>query len=306
MTITGSAITDNTANVGGGIINDGGSMAISDTTVSGNSATSWAGGGILNDARGTMTVTNIVATGNSASDGAGITNRATLEIAYTTVSGNTGGGVANFGAGILEIRDSTVSDNTGPGILNGNVVTIRNTTISGNTADYGGAIAGGGTVTLENCTLSDNTAASHGGGAIHMWESTISMTNCTVSGNTGEPGAAILNAKGTITLKNTIIANNSGPSCSGNPFGLGASNLTDDTTCTAAAGFTFVTNVGLGPLADNGGPTHTHALLAGNPAVDAGVDSICPDIDQRGVSRPQDGDGDGSARCDIGAFELSP
>jgi hypothetical protein len=69
------------------------------------------------------------------------------------------------------------------------------------------------------------------------------------------------------------------------------------------AGFTQVADVGLAPLADNGGSTYSHSLLPNSPAIDSGDDSVCPDIDQRGANRPRDGDRDGSPACDIGAFE---
>jgi hypothetical protein len=62
----------------------------------------------------------------------------------------------------------------------------------------------------------------------------------------------------------------------------------------------------LDPLADNGGPTQTHGLQDDSPAIDVGDNNGCPATDQRGVSRPVDGDSDGTATCDIGAFELDP
>ena len=75
-----------------------------------------------------------------------------------------------------------------------------------------------------------------------------------------------------------------------------------------------ITNVDplLGPLANNGGPTSTHALLGGSPAIDAGNPSdvggafSCFPFDQRGMPRPADGDGNEVPICDMGAFELQP
>jgi hypothetical protein len=60
----------------------------------------------------------------------------------------------------------------------------------------------------------------------------------------------------------------------------------------------------LGPLADNGGETLTHALLPGSPAIDTGDNPACLASDQRGISRPQDGNNNGDVFCDIGAFEV--
>ena len=82
-------------------------------------------------------------------------------------------------------------------------------------------------------------------------------------------------------------------------------NLDSDGSCgLSGPGDLPNTDALLGLLADNGGPTQTHALLAGSPAIDAGDNAACPATDQRGVARPQDGDGDGAAVCDIGAYEL--
>src|SRR5262249_20347535 len=102
---------------------------------------------------------------------------------------------------------------------------------------------------------------------------------------------------------NTIVAGNTPSDCQGIVASSG-NNLDGAASCAlAAAGDLSRVDPVLGPLADNGGPTRTHALMAGSPAIDAGAG--CPATDQRGMPRPRDRTGDGTALCDIGAFEFA-
>ena len=106
-----------------------------------------------------------------------------------------------------------------------------------------------------------------------------------------------------IELRNTIVAQNSFPNCAENSgflVSLGH-NLSSDVSCPfTEAGDMVGTDPQIGPLADNGGPTQTHRLNLGSPAIDAGDVVGCPAMDQRGVTRPQ------GAACDIGAYEFVP
>jgi predicted outer membrane repeat protein len=178
-------------------------------------------------------------------------------------------------------------------------MTVTDSTVSGNTADYsGGGIYGDG-LTLTNSTVSGNTADYSGGG---IYGDGLTLTNSTVSGNdANQSGAGIYS--GDATLTHTIVAGNgtTTPNCNEALDSLGY-NLTDDDSCGfTAPGDLVVADAMLGPLADNGGPTETHALLAGSPAIDAGSpDCPPPSTDQRGVTRPQ------GAACDVGAFESGP
>ncbi len=193
----------------------------------------------------------------------------------------------------------------------GLALTITSGTISENSAQYdgGGIVNDVGTLTITNSTISGNSAQSqrrryHGNG------STVNASFVTIVYNTGSTDAGGIynnfrsdqNIIGRFNIKNSIVGNNTGNNCAG-PGTLNASgvNFATDNTCT---GFTQVTSaqLNLQPLANNGGPTQTHALGAGSSAIDAVTD--CRDLDnntvttdQRGVTRPQ------GTRCDAGAFE---
>jgi hypothetical protein len=159
-------------------------------------------------------------------------------------------------------------------------------------------------LTLTNSTVSGNNAYLGGGIRLFSLHSDLTLINSTVSSNTAnQSGAGIYTDVrfGTANLTNTIVADNgtTTPNCNRALDSLGH-NLTDDDSC----GFTepgdlVVADAMLGPLQDNGGPTETHALLAGSAAIGAGSPACPPPAtDQRGVDRPQ------GAACDIGAFEL--
>ena len=193
----------------------------------------------------------------------------------------------------------------GGAIYNTGTLTIVDSTLSGNTAPLGGGIRNSGSLTLTNSTLSGNHADI--GGGINN-NGTLNITNRTFSGNFAqEEGGGIYNS-GTLTIANSIVANSTyGGDCSASfPITDGGHNLSSDDSCgfDTANGSLPDTDPLLGPLQDNGGPTWTHALLEGSPAIDAGDDTQCPATDQRGVYRPLDGDKDGLAVCDIGSFEF--
>ncbi len=336
LTLTNSNVSDNTtSNSSGGGIRNYGWLALTDSNVSGNTAAGY-GGGILNRDGGTVTLTNSIVSGNSAGRGGGIHNIfATVTMADSIVSGNfansDGGGIVNAGDGTVTLTNSTVSGNSagdiGGGIKlppgSGDLI-LTNSTVKNNTAAWGGGIynrsagtatltnstvsdntsvwAGGGiytytTLTLTNSIVSGNTAGSWGGGIL-KFTGTVTLTNSTISGNVG---GGIFNylSFGTVTLTNSIVANNTPTDCENLGALIDAGyNIIEDGTCISNP-TSFGGDPMLGPLQDNGGPTLTHALLEGSPAIDAipVVDCVV-DTDQRGVLRPQ---GDG---CDIGSYEV--
>ncbi|MFQ6006544.1 MAG: choice-of-anchor Q domain-containing protein [Woeseia sp.] len=202
----------------------------------------------------------------------------------------------------LTIRNGNV---TGPG---GGIkldatasLTLSASTVSGNTStgDGGGIRTLGGTVDLTNVTLSGNAAAEGGGLTCN---GPCTLTNVTVTATTAPAEGVLQKSGGSITFLNTIVANNGGADCTGPPAALisNGNNLSSDASCDfTSVGDQENTNPLLGPLQDNGGPTFTHELLTGSPAIEAGTNTGCPATDQRGVARPI------GATCDIGAFEAA-
>ena len=324
-TITTSTISGNTANDGGGIYNDG-TITITNSTISGNSADE-DGGGVYNS--GTATITNSTISENSADHddggGGGIYNPGTVTITNSTISLNSaadnGGGIRNDGT--ATITNSTISGNSsgdeGGGIHNSDTITVRNSTISENSAvDYGGGINNDGTVVVTNSTISGNTAEY--GGALYNTDTTT-IRNSTISGNTSIYGGGGIYNADTLTIANSIVTGNTTGGTPDDFYGDavdGNNNLIGDAD--TAGGLThgtdgnIVGNTGTGvldittvldtTLADNGGPTLTHALVAGSLAINAGDDAVATDAglttDQRGTGFDRVVYG----TVDIGAFEF--
>src|SRR3990172_5201050 len=245
-----------------------------------------------------------VATGSaehsdSEPGGGGIDNAGTLEITNSTFSGNDavdqGGAINNNGA--LTIRGSTFSgnracDDSGGAIDNSGMLLVMDSTFSSNEhCASGGGISNSGTLEITNSTFSGNSTGQSGGGILNG--GTLIVTNSTFSGNSAFSGGGISNSSGTTPLRNTIVANSpSGGNCAGTITDGGNNLQFPDATCGASIP---TADPLLGPLADNGGPTLTHALQPGSPALDAANPAFCPATDQRGATRPQ------AARGEMGA-----
>jgi CSLREA domain-containing protein len=262
---------------------------LSDLAVRNGNPGSAVGGGVRVGNSDTVTLTNVVVTNSSSSlNGGGIYSTGNLTLTDSTVSdnfaGSTGGGIANAQPGIITISATTISGNgagTGGGGLDNSSVTAAS-------------------ATLANVTISGNTANTNGGGIRNsgLGSAPISVTNATIASNTAPSSSGLHNDTGdSATLKNTIMANTAATNCGGTTAVTdNGGNLDTGTTC----GFALSNaDPNLAPLADNGGPTQTRALLAGSQAIDAGTACPPPFADQRGTTRPQ-----GSA-CDIGAYEYT-
>ena len=326
MTIKNSTIDGNSAlgvstvenpSFGGGIV-DMRTLTVIHSVIS-NNTSSYDAGGIEAYFGSTLTMTNSTMSGNVAtydaggaigvnSDACGGCS-ATLNLDHVSIDGNT--------AGI-----------DGPGIWaqNSAIVTITNSSITNNKSTSTSYSNGGGleiddgtTATLTNVTISGNTLGANGqGGGILVGgdtgTTTLNLNNVTISNNSATTGGGIASTNGTVNFQNTLIANNTattGPDCSTNTSLNSLDyNLIRATTGCTISGTTAhnitAANPRLGTLALNGSSTLSRALMTNSPAMDAANNASCPVTDQRGQARPQDGDGNGSATCDIGAFEDTP
>jgi CSLREA domain-containing protein len=278
------------------------------------------GGGqteVFDNETGTSTISHLTITGGSNPDqGGGVFNDAALTLDDVAVVGNTATNTdpANFGA-------------QGGGIFNNNQMTLTHVLIANNTAQGGVSKSTGGQggglfandhTDLTNVTISGNQATAapdaqfpdgQGGGIFA--NDVTTLHNVTITNNSGS-GAADNAAGGVelndhVTFLNTIVAGNTRDGAESDcvvlaPFAVvvdGGHNLTGDTSCQlTGAGDLQSTNPLLGTLANNGGGTDTHALLAGSPAINAADAAQCPADDQRFLPRPALGG------CDIGAFEV--
>jgi hypothetical protein len=351
VTITGpgaSVLTVNAAGTGRMFTAGGASLSVSGMTMTGGQV---AGvGGAIDLITGNLTLTNSVVTGNSASSGgggvyvAGNNASAVVNVTGTTISANTtngrGGAIGIGPTGpTLNVVNSSLINNLAAG--NGGAIdyhfrgtmTIDHSTIAGNSA--GGSYGGGGVyyrglysnVTVSNSTIANNTAGSStgsGGGIMFVPQNATAATirDSTITGNVaattttaagyGGGGLAVRSGAGVIVLNDSILSGN----VSGNGFPEISSALTVASTYCAidsTAGFIETAGTGdvsgasatpaalhLQPLANNGGPTQTIGFGAGSPLLNAGDPNTALATDQRGVPRvigPHE---------DIGAYEYVP
>jgi CSLREA domain-containing protein len=304
LTLANSTVAGNS---GTGISNVKGTLALTHSTVAHNSSRGITNSG--GQAGSTATLTEVRITDN----GGGISNGGKFMLTNSTVARNggaatVGGGVANGTKGTFTIINSTIAGNSatdrGGGIFNENDlarvgarVSLTNSTVSGNLARLGGGIYNSATrgdaiVGLNNSTVAFNSA-SQGGGGIHQEEDAdegiVGLRNSLVAQNSAPTGPDVLDSDPESEIFEVIAFF----SLIGDSTGSGMRNLEGNQAGNASAPI----DPRLGPLADNGGPTRTHALLLGSPAIDAASTPDCPTTDQRGVLRPQ------GAACDIGSYE---
>jgi CSLREA domain-containing protein len=253
-------------------------------------------------------------------------NTLTIRHGRTDGTQTSGGGIRN--TGYLAVNASVVTGNSAPGFGfgggiysdgAGSILTLDASTVAGNTAQGGGGgLAVGGRLEVRNSTLSGNRSVTDfGGGAYLFSEAVATFNNATVTANRAAQRGGGLFAEQPLTapprLASSILAANAAPAdpdCLGSPVSGGYNLIGQGEGCPnfqAALGDLVGTAAApldprLSRLSDNGGPTPTHALLPGSPAINAGNPAPpgsaagCQSTDQRLLRR-------GNSRCDIGSFE---
>ncbi|MFL5832998.1 MAG: choice-of-anchor Q domain-containing protein [Solirubrobacterales bacterium] len=303
----GKAVGSGSFTVGGGIRNSEGSLTLTGLVVKDSEATAETGtnifvegGGIWSE--GPLTLRETIVAGNVA--------RASDASALTAAFG---GGVAGLSS--LTVEASTISGNITEASGDGTVTTAQ-----------GGGVLAGSTASVSRSTISGNAVVAEGaapqvraqGGGIQAYEATIASSTIARNSATSAGlalGANLFSALST-TIRGTLVAEplDGADSCGGGApgseeFASGGFNLDEDDSCGLGEGSDLVGVVaGLDPaLADNGGPTPTHALLPGSIAIDRG-NSFASTVDQRNLPRPSDfadiSNKEGGDGSDIGAFEV--
>ncbi|MDF1512605.1 MAG: choice-of-anchor Q domain-containing protein [Anaerolineae bacterium] len=309
------------------MVNSGITAEIEDLTISNGNA--YTGGGLWNEGTLTLRKTNLVGNSTSIGNGGGIRNWGDLTLEDCYIASNSavqgGGGIANENGAVLIVQDSSIASNTtsdlsygGGAIYNASsgTVDIVRSSIRDNTAPMGGGIFNYGIAWLTNVTVSGNgattTGTNGGGGVNNQSGATLDLKSVTIANNSTTTGQALVNI-GTLNVAHTIVADNSGGDCflssSGTLDGTVHHNLDSDGSCFSAGDGNLPNTDPMLTSLLTPGYYGAHGLLPGSPAIDAGDPAGCLAkgslllTDQRGRSRTVDGDDDGTAVCDIGAFE---
>jgi len=317
VTIINSLFSDNSEGIYNNSGGSGAGNCTACTTIANSVVTGNTFGVYTSNLASSVTVLNSRLTGNSL-DAINTSGNAEITVQNSTISGSFDG-ILTRGSSV-SIANSTISGNSGFGGVYavGGDLSIVNSTISGNLANTltGGGIYGEGLddLSIVNSTISGNSAGIGGsGGGIYNLNSSLRITNSTITGNSAGSGGGIYNDGGSSVLgiSNTIL--NAGASGE-NIFNNGGTVSSDGYNLSSDDGGGYLNGPGdqintdplLGPLQNNGGPTLTHALLPGSPAIDAGDPNFTPPPfhDQRGpcyyrvFGR--------SRRIDIGSVETQP
>ena len=283
-----SEISDNTAvEEGGGIHAD--TVTLVDSLVDANTLTGDSGQGGGAYGATLVSATRSTLSNNSAAEAGGGIYADTVTLIDTVVDGNTVTGINSGGGGVranlqATVTGSTVSNN-GAGQLGGGVyslvVMLRNSTLSGNVVEICGGGVIGAVLSIQNSTITENGAGDNATGGICALANSeqahsLAISNSIVYGNLGDIGT-ILDPVDAAGINNII-----------GPVGGSVSLPADTIDCDPQ----------LGPLADNGGPTPTHAIASDSCALDAATNPFDFPTDQRGETRTV------GAGTDIGAYEL--